>query len=120
MIKTYFKTAWRYLLNNKTSTIISITGLAVGICCFLLLSTYLLNELRYDRFHANADRIVRVGNHHQSANDNQASDISVTPTALVPVLKKQISEIEDGVRVHNYSDHSQHCQKIFWQYRPNG
>jgi putative ABC transport system permease protein len=105
MIKTYFKTAWRYLLNNKTSTIISITGLAVGICCFLLLSTYLLNELRYDRFHANADRIVRVGNHHQSANDNQASDISVTPTALVPVLKKQISEIEDGVRVHNYSEY---------------
>ncbi|MES2274781.1 MAG: FtsX-like permease family protein [Bacteroidota bacterium] len=104
MIKTYFKTAWRYLLNNKTTTVISVTGLAVGICCFLLLSTYLLNELRYDRFHKNADRIMRVGFHYKSANDNQSNDIAVTPTAVVPVFKQQIAEVEDGTRVYNYSD----------------
>jgi putative ABC transport system permease protein len=103
MIKTYFKTAWRYLLNNKATTFISVTGLAVGICCFLMLSTYLLNELRYDKFHANADRIVRVGYHYRSANDNHSSDVAFTPTAVVPVFKQQLSEIADGVRIYDYS-----------------
>ncbi len=91
------------MLNNKTTTVISVAGLAVGICCFLLLSTYLLNELRYDRFFDKADRIVRVAMHYQSANDDQASDVAVTPTAVVPVFKQQFSEIENGVRVYNYS-----------------
>jgi putative ABC transport system permease protein len=104
MIKTYFRTAWRYLLNNKATTFISVTGLAVGICCFLLLATYLLNELRYDRFHQNADRIVRVGYHYQSANDDKSNDIAVTPTAVVPVFKQQLAEVADGVRIYNYSD----------------
>ncbi|OCX52185.1 hypothetical protein BEL04_11895 [Mucilaginibacter sp. PPCGB 2223] len=103
MIKTYFKTAWRYLLNNKTTTLISIAGLAVGICCFLLLTTYLLNELRYDRFYPNADRIVRVGNNYKTINDNQETNSAVTPTAVVPVFKRQIAGIEDGVRIYNYS-----------------
>lgn len=104
MIKTYFKTAWRYLMNNRVTTFISVAGLAVGICCFLLLSTYLLNELRYDTFHTKADRIVRVANHYQSANDDHSSDVAVTPTAVVPVFKQQIAEVEDGVRIYNYSD----------------
>ncbi|GAB3926959.1 ABC transporter permease [Mucilaginibacter myungsuensis] len=103
MFKTYFKTAWRYLLNNKVTTLISVSGLAVGICCFLLLATYLLNELRYDRFHANADRIVRVGYHYQNANDAASNDMAITPTAVVPVFKKEFTEVEDGVRVYDYS-----------------
>ncbi|MDB5129650.1 MAG: hypothetical protein JWQ85_3882, partial [Mucilaginibacter sp.] len=45
MIRNYLKTAWRNLLQNKTTSIISMAGLAVGICCFLLLATYLINEL---------------------------------------------------------------------------
>ncbi|QKJ29854.1 ABC transporter permease [Mucilaginibacter mali] len=104
MIKTYFKTAWRYLMNNRVTTFISVTGLAVGICCFLLLATYLINELRYDKFHVNAARIVRVDNHFQSANDDHSNDVAVTPTAVVPEFKRQIAEVEDGARVYNYSD----------------
>lgn len=103
MIKTYFKTARRYLLNNKATTFISVTGLAVGICCFLLLATYLLNEWRYDKFHVNANRIVRVGYHYKSANDNHSNDLAVTPTAVVPVFKQQIADIADGVRIYDYS-----------------
>src|SRR5476651_706381 len=104
MIKTYFKTAWRYLMNNKATTFISVAGLAVGICCFLLLSTYLLNELRYDKFYDKAERIVRVGYHLKSANDDHSADIAITPTAVVPVFTQQFAEIENGARIYNYSD----------------
>ncbi|MBD1392261.1 FtsX-like permease family protein [Mucilaginibacter glaciei] len=103
MIKNYLKTAWRNLAQNKTTSIISVAGLAVGICCFLLLTTYLINELRYDRFHDKADRIVRIAFSHKSADDPEAKTTSVTPTAPVPVFKQELSEIEDGVRIYDYS-----------------
>ncbi|MEO7214275.1 FtsX-like permease family protein [Mucilaginibacter sp.] len=104
MIKNYLKTAWRNLLQNKVTSFISIAGLAVGICCFLLLATYLINELRYDRFHQKADRIVRIIQNHKSPDYKEVNTIAVTPTAPVPVFKQQLSEVEDGVRIIDYSD----------------
>jgi putative ABC transport system permease protein len=117
MIRNYLKTAWRNLLQNKTTSIISMAGLAVGICCFLLLATYLINELRYDRFHTNANRIVRIAYSYQSADDKEARYIAVTQTAPVPVYKQEFSEIENGVRIFNYSGYSpaavQYGDKLF-------
>ncbi|MDB5143990.1 MAG: hypothetical protein JWQ66_2703 [Mucilaginibacter sp.] len=104
MIKNYLKTAWRNLVNNKVTSLISVAGLAVGIACFLLLATYLINELRYDRFNANADRIVRLTFNYKSAEDNSEKNIAITPTAPVPVFTQGFSDIANGVRIINYSD----------------
>jgi len=107
MIKNYLKTAWRNLLHNKVTSVISTAGLAIGIGCFLLLSVYLLNELSYDRFNVNADRIVRLVHHFKSASDNNEKIYAVTPTAPVPVFKQVFSQIADGVRVYDYSNSRQ-------------
>jgi len=103
MIKNYLKTAWRNLAQNKVTSFISVAGLAVGIGCFLLLSTYLLNELRYDRFNVNADRIVRIINNYKAPDDAEAKTTALTPTAPVPVFKLTLPEVEDGTRVYAYS-----------------
>lgn len=117
MIKNYLKTAWRNLVTNKTTSLISVAGLAVGICCFLLLTTYLINELRYDRFHTNADRINRLTFSYKSADDSEVKTAALTPTAPVPVFKQEFTEVEDGVRVVNYSNmraaNVQYGDKIF-------
>jgi len=105
MIKNYFKTAWRNLAHNKVTSFISVAGLAVGIGCFLLLATYLLNELRYDRFNANADRIVRIVRNYHSTSDNIDKISATTPTAPVPVFKQEFFDVADGVRIYNYSDY---------------
>ncbi|MGN6436056.1 MAG: hypothetical protein ACTHMM_05965 [Agriterribacter sp.] len=60
MIRNYLKVAIRNLWRNKSFSIINITGLATGICCFLLIALYVLDELNYDRYYENADRIYRV------------------------------------------------------------
>lgn len=103
MIKNYLKVAWRNLTANKVTSLISISGLALGIACFLLLATYLVNELRYDRFYNNSGRIVRLIYSYKSANDNSESTVAVTPTGPVPVFKQQFSEIAAGARIFNYS-----------------
>ncbi|RFZ84931.1 ABC transporter permease [Mucilaginibacter terrenus] len=112
MIKNYLKTAWRNLAQNRSTSIISVAGLAVGICCFMLLATYLINELRYDRFHEKADRIARLTSGYQSSDDPEPRVFAVTPTAPAIVLKQQIPGIEDAVRIFPYSNSSPSVIKL--------
>jgi putative ABC transport system permease protein len=60
MFKLYLKIAWRNLTKNKLYSLVNIGGLTIGIGSCILICIYVLNELSYDRFHKNADRIVRV------------------------------------------------------------
>jgi putative ABC transport system permease protein len=60
MIKNYFKIAWRSLVKYKFITFINLFGLTVGLTCCLLITTYILNELSYDRYNKNAKNIYRV------------------------------------------------------------
>ena len=60
MIKNIFKTALRTLLKNKGFTAINVFGLALGLATCLLIVFYVFDELSYDRYNTNADRIYRV------------------------------------------------------------
>lgn len=100
MIKNYFKIAWRSLWKNKTATTISIVGLSVGLACFILLGTYLLNELRFDRFHRYADRIALVTAGIKSPTDTEMRYGGSTPTAVAPTFADQFPEVEKAARVY--------------------
>ena len=60
MLKNYIKIALRNLLNNKTYSLINISGLAIEIACFMLIYLFVKDELGYDKFHSKADRIYRL------------------------------------------------------------
>src|SRR6266513_1541475 len=60
MIKNYFKTAIRNLRKNKAFSLINVFGLAMGLACCMLIAAYVYNELSYDKYPENADRIYRV------------------------------------------------------------
>ena len=60
MFRHFFQTAWRSLKKRKLSALINITGLSIGMACFLLIALYVRNEFSYDRYHTKADRIYRV------------------------------------------------------------
>lgn len=60
MIKNYFKIAWRNIVKNKTMFGINIAGLALGLGSCLIIGLFVVDELSYDRFNKNSDRLVRV------------------------------------------------------------
>jgi putative ABC transport system permease protein len=60
MIKSYFKTAWRSLLKNKVMSCLNIAGLAVGMTAAVLIFMWVQNEMSFDGFHKDADRIYRL------------------------------------------------------------
>lgn len=60
MFKHYFKTALKGLNKNKGFTAINIVGLSVGIAACLLIVLYVVNELSYDKYNTNGNRIYRI------------------------------------------------------------
>ena len=60
MFMNYIKVAVRNILKHKGYSMLNIFGLAVGMACCLLILLYIKDELSFDRYHENADRIFRV------------------------------------------------------------
>src|SRR5436853_7624496 len=60
MIRNYFKIAFRNFVKGGFISFINLFGLTVGLTCCLLIITYIVNELSFDRHNRNADDIYRV------------------------------------------------------------
>ncbi|MGN6640676.1 MAG: ABC transporter permease [Mucilaginibacter sp.] len=60
MIKNYLKVAWRNLTSNKASSFINVGGLAVGMAVAMLIGLWIWDELSFDKYHQNYDRIAMV------------------------------------------------------------
>lgn len=69
MLKNYLKIAWRNLLRKKVYSAISITGLAVGVACCVLITMYVQDELSYDRYNTNINNIYRVLHAYRNIKD---------------------------------------------------
>ena len=60
MFKNYLKTAWRNITKNKVHSFINITGLSVGMAVSILIGLWIWNELSFNKYHQNYDRIAAV------------------------------------------------------------
>ena len=102
MLQNYFRPAWRNMLHNRTSSLINISGLSIGIACALLIVIFIKNELSYDRFHKDANRIFQVvlnGNM-----DGQEFWAGNTPPPVGAALTSNIPEIESFTRFYKPND----------------
>jgi len=90
------------MLRNKVSSFINISGLSIGIACALLIVIFIRNELRYDRFHKDANRIFQVvlnGNFN-----GQEFWAGNTPPPVGAALTNNIPEIESYARFYKPGD----------------
>lgn len=97
MISNYFKIALRSLLRQKSYAFINIVGLALGLATCLLIGLYVADELSYDRFHVNYDRIYRVVG-GQDNNNVLMYRSTLMPPKLAGFLKDNYSEVEQIAR----------------------
>ena len=98
MLKNYFKIAIRNLWKNKGLSFINIFGLATGMACSLLIFLFVADELSYDRFNADADRIYRVVKDFVNADGSHLPDATTPPAAAI-AIQKEIPGIEHVTRV---------------------
>ena len=80
MIKNYFKLAWRNLVKSKGYSAINIGGLAVGMAVAMLIGLWVYDELSFNKYHKNYDRIAQVTQH---ANFNGKWETQIANPALM-------------------------------------
>ncbi|MFC2167339.1 ABC transporter permease, partial [Acidobacteriota bacterium] len=81
----------------KIFAFINIAGLAVGLACCTIIILYVTNELSYDKYHNDANRIFRVATHRISVVGEHW--MIGTPTPLGPELKANYPDVEEAVRI---------------------
>ena len=85
------------MLKNKGYTVLNALGLSMGLACFTLISLWVKDELSYDQFHANADRIFRIGG--LFTDESGKFDQAVTCIPLAPALESDLPEVEAALRI---------------------
>ena len=60
MFRNYFKIAWRNLLRSKLYSAINILGLATGMAVALLIGLWIWDELSFDSYFGNHNRLAQV------------------------------------------------------------
>jgi putative ABC transport system permease protein len=96
MLKNLILIAWRNIRKDKTYSAINILGLTIGITCSMFLLMYILDELSFDRYHANAANIYRVVSNIKEP-DN-AFTWAVAQQPLAPELRDNYPEVKNAVR----------------------
>ena len=87
------------MVRNKIFSVLNLAGLAVGLCCFLLIALYVIRECSYDRYNRRAQDIYRVNmDVHWGGQDIYESQSSDMMGAL---LKKDYPQVEEYTRVYN-------------------
>ena len=100
MISNYIKVAFRNLIRFKAYSAINITGLAIGMACCILILLYVYDEMSYDRFNKNSNRIYRVVV-DGSLGDNSFK-VAVTSPPLRKTLLQDYPEVEAVTRIRNF------------------
>src|SRR5215831_2524111 len=96
MFRNYLKIAWRNLSRYKFISFINIFGLTVGLACCMLILIYILNELSYDKYQPNSDRVYRVTRTFLNPQTKAVSlSLSTISPPFGPLLKNDFGEIED-------------------------
>ncbi|HEV8272102.1 MAG TPA: ABC transporter permease [Chitinophagaceae bacterium] len=106
MIRNYLQQTWRSLVKNKTYSLLNIIGLSVGLTCFALIALWVNDELSYDKFNTNYDRIVRLTGIEKRESGISESAVSSAPMAKA--LKNDYAEVENTVRFDMHEEIIEH------------
>lgn len=96
MWENYLKIAMRNLKRNKIYSAINIIGLSLGMAASILICLFILDELSYEKFIPDADRIYRANVSGKMNGNEFTSATSATP--MGPAMESEIAQVEETVR----------------------
>lgn len=97
MFKNYLTITLRVFNKERLYSLINVSGLAVGFSCCLLIYLFISDELSYDKFHVNGDRIYRIGGAYMR--QGQWEPYSTNSWRTADIIKTNYSEVELLTRV---------------------
>jgi putative ABC transport system permease protein len=110
MIKSYFISAFRNIVKNKFYSVLNIFGPAIGITCAILILLYVQEELTFDKYNKNYDRIYRLESDFNIS--GKATLAALVPMPMAPTLKDEYPEIKEIARFAGFG-----IQDILFRYK---
>lgn len=102
MLYHHLLIALRNLRRHPLHTSINLAGLSIGLTAFLLIVLFVADELNHDRFHADADRIIRVSREWKNQDGETNLHLGAIAPPFLPMMKTQLGEaIEASTRILN-------------------
>jgi putative ABC transport system permease protein len=98
MWRNYLLIAVRSLAKSRLFTALNLVGLAVGMAACLLIAMWVKNEMTYDQWLPNADRVFVV----QAKAQYPGKDAEIwagAPAVMLPALLQDFPQIEAGTRL---------------------
>ncbi len=96
MFKNYLKIAVRNLKKQRVYSFLNISGLALGLAVFILITMWVQDELSFDQFHKNKNDLYRV---ILQEIENPDKFRTITSFPLAPALQHLAPEIVNFARV---------------------
>jgi putative ABC transport system permease protein len=109
--------AWRNIKRQKVYSFIKIFGLSIGIAACILIYLFVVDELSYDKFHENGDRLFRVVQVRYDKDTGEETERQqYMPTPTGPELKQSLPGIKHQSRYTNSSGAVRYKENIFSEY----
>ncbi len=99
MVKNYLKIAYRNIKRHKGYSFINVSGLAIGMACCILILLFVFDELSYDKFHENHDRIYRVTRKWLNEDGVVSLHLGHVAPPVAPLLANDFPDIIHAVRM---------------------
>ena len=125
MLKNYFKTALRFLIKTKWTTLVNIMGLALGLTCATLIFLFVQYELSVDLFHQKIDRLYSLILVGESKDISHAMEYRLDiDYRVAPILSHDYPEVQKVARITPWSGKIYHknqgiLEHRFWFADPN-
>ena len=118
MFKNLLKIAIRNIFKEKSYSLINVFGLAIGLTSAIFLSLYIIDELSYDRFHENADKIYRLNSKITEPNKSFNWNVAQPPagptlTAEYPVIENYARFFGRGRTLFSYNEQNIYENNVF-------
>lgn len=100
MYTSFLKIAIRNVMRQKAFSFVNIAGLSFGLTACLLIALFIRDELQFDKFIPEGDRIYRI--YYKITAEEGVSEVATTPPRFATVLQQEFPEVEETLRVLNY------------------
>ena len=115
MYKNYLKVTLRIISREKLYSFINVSGLALGFACCLMIFLFIKDELNYDTFHNDGERIYRVTSAYMR--QGRWEPYSSNSWRTGELIKAQFRDVEELVRIRDSEEIFLHNGKWIYEQR---
>lgn len=87
MFRNYFLLAFRSFKKERVNSLISLSGLVIGLACALLVAGYVRYETSFDKSYSNSAHIYRIISDYTKNNSGHSGNV---PLAFAPTLVREV------------------------------